>query len=351
MKRNKRGFTLAEVLICLVVIGVIMAISVQTIKIVRASYTSLAYFEFLNIQRMAGEMIAGATPEILKDAKGMNIGFPTTSKKSPEGISYTTITDDSTVFCKYATALSNTVGTDAENECSSLFDVVEGGGEPKLVIFDNGEGSDWDNPTFIASSGRRYYLSNKVPMGSSVSDKYGYYIIAVDLNGTQGPNTTEYDGRKVPDIVNFMILDNGEVLPLGVAADNIKLDKGINQEINGKKVKERTVVYINSKVKGFYFGHDDARTTSPRECTIKGSAGGKRCNFGVIYAPNQNATGQSFFFSYREAYCSTLGTRESAYADYCAGQPYHTLCPPSDDEKSFDVCRVENIKPAFRYNF
>lgn len=354
MKRNKHGFTLAEVLICLVVIGVIMAISVQTIKIVRASYTSLAYFEFLNIQRMAGEMIAGATPEILKDAKGMNIGFPTTSKKSPEGISYTTITDDSTVFCKFITSLSNTVGTNGDNECISLFNVTEDT-EPRLIILDKeedkGEGSAWDNPTFISSSGRRYYISNYVEMGSSVSDKHGYYIIAVDLNGTQGPNTTEYDGRKVPDIVNFMILDNGEVFPLGVAADNIKLDKGINQEINGKKVKERTVVYINSKVKGFYFGHDDARTTSPRECTIKGSAGGKRCNFGVIYAPNQNATGQSFFFSYREAYCSTLGTRESAYADYCAGQPYHTLCPPSDDEKSFDVCRVENIKPAFRYNF
>ena len=350
MKRNKHGFTLAEVLICLVVIGVIMAISVQTIKIVRASYTSLAYFEFLNIQRMAGEMIAGMTPESVKDANGANIGFPTTSKKSPEGISYTTITDDSTVFCKFITSLSNTVGTNADNECASLF-IVEEGVEPKLVIVDEGKGSDWDNPTFIASSGRRYYISNYVKMGSSVSDKYGYYIIAVDLNGTQGPNTTEHLGREIPDIVNFMILDNGEVFPLGVAADNIKLDKDINKEINGKKVKERTVVYINSKVKGFYFGHDDARTTSPRECTIKGSAGGKRCNFGVIYAPNQNATGQSFFFSYREAYCSSLGARESAYADYCAGQPYHTLCPPSEDEKSFDVCRVENIKPAFRYNF
>ena len=162
MKNNKRGFTLAEVLICLVVIGVIMAISVQTIKIVRASYTSLAYFEFLNIQKMAGEMIAGVTPEILKDAKGINIGNPTTRKTSPEGISYTTITDDSSVFCKYLTSLSNTVGTNEDNECASLFDVAEGGVEPKLVIFDNGEGSDWDNPTFIASN--RYsvfsYLSS-----------------------------------------------------------------------------------------------------------------------------------------------------------------------------------------------
>ena len=368
MKNNKRGFTLAEVLICLVVIGVIMAISVQTIKIVRASYSSLAYFEFLNIQKMAGEMIAGVTPEIIKENGGGTI-IPTIYKKTKTGQYITTITNINQDFCKFIVALSNATGP---TSCSSLPDVglegPNGEKEPSLVIDKEGNQDLYNNPVFVSTSGRRYYISKRVisrnepPVGDPetkinyndtriVSDEYGYRIIAVDLNGTQGPNTTKYNDRKIPDIVNFMILDNGEVFPLGVAADNIKLDEGINQEINGKKIKERTVLYINSKVKGFYFGHDDTRTTSPRECTIKGSAGGKRCNFGVIYVPNQNATGQNFFFSYREAYCSTLGTRESAYVDYCAGQPYHSLCPPSEDEKSFDVCRVENIKPAFRYNF
>ncbi len=341
MKKNKFGFTLAEVLVCLVIIGVIMAVSVQTIKVIRASYSSLAYFEFLNIQKIAGEMIAGLTFESMKDSQGANIGNPTTMKTF-NGVSYTTITDDNTVFCKFVTSLSNTVGIDSSNECSNLFDVSQGASEPKLIITDSGEGSEWDNPTFISTSGRRYYISRKVAEGTSISDKYGYFLISVDLNGTQGPNTTEYDGKKVPDIVTFMILDNGEVFPLGVAADNLK-------------VGERTTLYLNSKVKGYYFEHDESRTTSPEECTITGKVPGKRCNFGVIYAPNQNSPGvegkENFFFSYREAYCSSLGTRESSYENYCAGIAYHSLCPPSDDEKQFDVCRVENIKPAFKYNF
>ncbi len=339
MKKNKFGFTLAEVLVSMTIVGVIMAISVQTIKVVRASYSSTTYFEFINIQKMAGELIAGMSYEPLRSAQGGSIGNPTTEKTSGNGISYTTITDDSSTFCKFIIALSNTAGSDNSVDCSNLFDVTLGGDEPKLVIEDTGEGSDWDNPTFIASSARRYYLSNKVPEGTSVSNKYGYYLIAVDLNGTQGPNTTEYDGKKIPDIVTFMILDNGEVFPLSFAADNLK-------------VGDRTTLYLNSKVKGYYFKHDDTRTTSPREC---GKDTNKRCNFGVIYAPNTNTPGpdgkDNFFFSYREAYCSSLGTRESAYESYCAGLPYYSLCPPSDDEKQFDVCRVENIKPAFKYNF
>ena len=39
MKNNKKGFTLGEVLVCVAIIGVIMAISVQSIKIVKSSYT------------------------------------------------------------------------------------------------------------------------------------------------------------------------------------------------------------------------------------------------------------------------------------------------------------------------
>ena len=56
-------------------------------------------------------------------------------------------------------------------------------------------------------------------------------------------------------------------------------------------------------------------------------------------------------YSYREAYCKSLGARQSVYKTYCNGIAGHFACPPSNNEQRFDLCLVENIKPMFRYNF
>ena len=75
MSADKKGFTLGEVLVCIVIIGVIMALSMQTIKMVRTSYTSLAYFAFNTVQDMVGTIYAGDSPsERLTDTDGKNIG-------------------------------------------------------------------------------------------------------------------------------------------------------------------------------------------------------------------------------------------------------------------------------------
>lgn len=361
MKKNKLGFTLAEVLICMVILGVIMAISVGTLKIIRASYSSLAYFEYKNIQRFAGEMIAGRTMQVLKNNAGVSI-TPTIMKQTKLGHYITLITDINADFCQQITGLSNTVG---DASCSNLPEVVmkswNGNSEPTLIIDEKTTPNLYNNPTFISNSGRRYYISKRVISRNDdknndpdttidynddriVSDEYGYRIIAVDLNGTQAPNTSIYNGRKVPDIVNFMILDNGEVFPLGPAADNIKMGDG------------RVVLYLNSKIKGYYFKYDETRKdTVPKDCATDAKSGVDRCNFGVVYAPNENSPGpggkQNFFFSYREAYCSSLGERGTQFTAYCDGIKRQELCPPSSSDKKFDLCRVDNIKPVFRYNF
>ena len=69
--RYKFGFTLAEVLVALAVIGVIMALSVHSIKIVKSSYTALTYFAHKNVVNMVGVLNSGDSPfENLKDKDG-----------------------------------------------------------------------------------------------------------------------------------------------------------------------------------------------------------------------------------------------------------------------------------------
>lgn len=339
MKKKKSGFTLAEVLIALTVIGVIMAISVQTIRIVKASYSALAYFEFTNIQRIAAEMIAGKFSSNIQDTDDNFIQPPSKIQTLADGrgaaamITNEVDSNGKDVFCKYLVHLANVVGDD---NCDTLFNVGKNEGEPAISDL------DINAPTFISSSGRRYYITKRAT-SSDVSDVVGFRLIGVDLNGTQKPNIDRREGGKVPDIVTFLLLDTGNVFPLGFTADNLEHSSG------------RMVVYLNSKVKGYYYSDREERTSGiPAECTnVKDENGNSICNYAVVDVPNKanGKDGTMAFYTYREAYCSSLGGGKSPYKNYCDGIQGDELCPPSSDNKKFDLCRVENVKPMFRYNF
>lgn len=353
MKTIKKGFTLAEVLISMVVIGVIMAASIQTIKIVQASYTSLAFFEFDNIKAIAGEAIGGNSGSTPKDVNENYISDISVRKGSKM-----VITSNNDTFCKYITAISNV----SKHNCSGeYFEVEVIDNEPTFKDFDELE-EDEKEPTFITNSGKFYYLSDWIGSKSEnatkgVSNNYGYRLLAVDLNGNRRPNLMEtYENKKIPDIVKFMIMDNGEIFPLGVAADNLQVDK-ISEE-------HKKLIYIMANVKGYYFtskagrSEDVIPTDCKRQLTDKDGkpTGTRQCDFAVVNVKNPFRTDnpEAIIFSYRQAYCLALGSRSSEYEKYCdsakLGSTVVNYCPPSSSDQAFDECRVRNIKPAFRYN-
>lgn len=352
MKTIKKAFTLAEVLVSMAIIGVVMAVSVQTIKIVQASYTSLAFFEFNNIKAIAGEAIGGNSGSTPKDAKGNYVSDVSVRKGSRM-----VITSNNSTFCNYVTAISNVAkqkrqdGLDLCDE-GTLFDVEIIDNEPTFKDFDENE--DYKNPTFITNSGKFYYLSKWIGSKSEdstkgVSDNYGYRLLAIDLNGKKRPNQMEYiENKKIPDIVKFMIMDNGEIFPLGVAADNLSI------KINEKE--KRTIIYIISKVKGYYFSSKAGRSDDviPADCKRRLDDGRNQCDFAAVDVKNTlNGNKNAGVFSYREAYCYSLGNRKSQFKKYCDSVSLsgsENYCPPADSFKAFDECRVRNIKPAFRYN-
>lgn len=316
MKKIKLGFTLAEVMIAVLVIGVIVALSVNTIKIVKASFTATTYFEFKTIKQMAAEMSAGPT-----------LSGPQTSLNLMKD------TDEN--FCK---ALTNMLNLSGQANCQNTF---EANGENITI-------SNLRNPTFITTNGRRYYLSRRVE-NDDISN-YGYRILAVDLNGTSRPNildtsstADQITNRTTFDIIRFMILDNGEVFPLGVAANNINSGSGSQ------------IIYLNSRLKGYYFGSDDNGHTGsiPANCTFKGGEITRElCNFRVVFIPKDKDTATAGSYSYKEAYCASLGANKNpTVKTYCENANRQALCPPSNLETKFDMCNIENIKPMFRYNF
>lgn len=334
MRKKKAGFTLGEVLVSIMIIGIIMAISMETIKIVKSSYTSLAYYEFKNIQQIAAEMIAGIMPYTEEDSAGPR----TITHRQSNGVNVQVITHDDEVFCNTLVQMSNTAGaTNCDSLLTASFDT-----EPYVDIDGN------TAPTFLSTSGKKYYLTSRTS-NSNISSEYGYRLLAVDLNGSQKPNTTRRLTREIPDIVTFMIMDTGEIFPLGVAADNIVLPNG------------QSVLYLNSKLKGYYYSditrEDDESGNKkgvPSDCFMNTKDGTSQiCNYAVVYIPNhtRNANNNQAFYTYREAYCGSLGSKQSHNGIYCDGLTPEPNCPPSESNTQFDVCRVENVKPVFRYNF
>ena len=147
-----------------------------------------------------------------------------------------------------------------------------------------------------------------------------------------------------------MIMDNAEVIPLGVAADNIITNDN------------RTIKYLNSKVKGYYYAYNpDRKENIPSDCLYKKGGNGETintCNYAVVNVKNEegesiDVDGESVkgtFFTYRQAYCGAIGSKNKMLTNYCKGIEPLELCPPSSSDKRFDLCVVENVKPLFRYN-
>ncbi len=365
MIKNKKGFTLSEVLICIMIIGIIMALSVNSIKIVKESYTSLTYFAFKNLEAMITVLSAGAAPvgteAALEDADGTKLPAMTRQCISSNGTiiqvlkadgEYNTYntpycaerekyfdSENSNLFCRSLASIANTAGSiNCTDLASSDFKANENGyTEPYLSDF------NYDSPNFITSNGQRFYISEWT-INAKVSSKYGYRLVGIDINGTSKPNIITVNSYLLPDIITFLILDNGEIFPLGVAADNYTKNGRIYQ-------------YLNTKVKGYYFYDPDSDPTSsysssqrsssniPSECTVKNV---QTCNYSVV--PITNSQGKSFF-SYREAYCNAIDSSQLEYDEYCDSISKYDLCPISQNSQAFDLCKAETVKPMFRFNF
>ena len=367
MKKNKSGFTLSEVLLMLMIVGIIMALSIQTFKMIQSSYTPLAYYADNNVKMIVRTLFLGRTAQentvLCKKADGSIISI-----LRPDGISQ----PDAVYLCSQLYAASS--GGGESRVCNAMVDFinVSGGtncGNLYSVAYDaqnNNEPyisdiTDGKSPTFITTNGHRYYLSGS-QFSSNVSSELGFRVLAVDLNGSRRPNSSEFSASAPPpDIINFLIMDNGEVYPLGAAADNISMtDKSSKKTIN--------IRYIASSVKGYCrrgLNKSDCQnvlsTTAsvPPNCVISGKPDSSKCGF-----VDQSLSSMS----YRQAYCASIGlnaTNDSmAYSAYC--QPvedscmsnssqefcnYLLRCPPSGYSGRYDSCKQENIKPIFRFNF
>ncbi len=188
MKKN--AFTLAEIVIMLIIMGILSAILLQDTNPFLPKYKSLYYYLHKNVKKFTGELIAESSNKQLS-SNDVN-------------------------FCSDLLNNLNAVG--GQESCNAFY---------TGTIYDPYNGltaSTIDTPSFTLTNGQRFYLSTRLE--DPISG--GYRILAADLNGKSKPNETD------KDIVPFALKDDGTIIPLGEPINNKEYLSAIVKVYNGE---------------------------------------------------------------------------------------------------------------------
>lgn len=205
--KKRHGFTLAEVLIMLAILGVLATLSITVVSMQSEKFGLNCYYLLRELQLTVGSLAA-------QTDEGTLISKITEVKETTDESGNVTNTEEAKYnlssdsdFCKF---FANSLNSASTLKCSAgdLFSATTSN------IY--GGISKNSTPNFRLVNKYSFYLSKHVAGGKTAAGEVrpGYRMLAVDLNGDGKPNKTDND------IIAFAIFDNGAVLPYGVAATN-----------------------------------------------------------------------------------------------------------------------------------
>lgn len=330
MKKYK-GFTLAEVLIMLVIIGVIATLSITVVSTQKAKFGLNCYYLLRELQLTAGSLAARTddgtlTSKVSEQTETTDEDGNTTTEETTK---YDLSSDSE--FCKF---LANSLNSASVLKCADgdLFNAT-------ISNIYNGISAS-STPNFRLINKYSIYLSKHVAGGTTAAGevKPGYRMIAVDLNGDGKPNQTD------DDIITFAMFDNGAVLPYGVAATNTRTDK------NGKT---EYVQYFQTVIKG--------KNLVPNQVVLQESGFLKRLEkssvawmFPSVILKNPDNVSEAGIprnLSFKDGYCKVYADEVAWYdSSYCTGYTSITkdwilklqtnLTQDSSDETPTEVTEV-----------
>lgn len=191
MLRKNDGFTLAELMLVLIMTGILASLSIGVIKYTMTNYKDVYYAAYRNLQKGTGEVISNSM-----------------TKKLPA------TTSPATTFCQQLADVYNTVASGTA-DCTYTYNMSP------ARTFSGGVLPTVTQPSFSLSNGQRYYVgSTFVPVGDENYFNQPATVVVIDLNGKGGPNV--FDSRtntKNAEIVAFDVLQDGTVLPMSPMAD------------------------------------------------------------------------------------------------------------------------------------
>ncbi len=195
--RIKKGFTLAEVLIVLMVIGAIATMTIPSLmRGVTETQWKTSYKKAYNavINLCAMERIAGSLPSS-NDTKGVVKMFESLNSNLSVK-DYANTSDSAIVKGDVLTTDKFKAGVSFKDSSGST--VSTGANDDRATMADNATESPWitsdDGISYVVAAGGGCGTKAQIDAASKFADAYKYscVVIVVDVNGlSKGPNTLE----------------------------------------------------------------------------------------------------------------------------------------------------------------
>ncbi len=199
--KKKLGFTLAELILCIGIIGILSTLAISTIK----PYDKAIKYLYSNTFHTLNRVYYNAMSDYLPQHLDLD---PFGDEDAQNNLVHAVGNDFGTErLCKLLDHYINTTGAECKAE---------------KAIGSSGAGSDFNdnNVQFTAVNGIKFYISRMYSLTYDASTTLKYYLVFADLNGERGPNTLEYSESRDPDIFTFAVVGGDVqpgVLPIGIA--------------------------------------------------------------------------------------------------------------------------------------
>lgn len=260
--RFKKAFTLAELMIVFIIIGIIIALGVSTVKPWEKAY-KYAYLRIYNSLSLAiyNHMI---------NTNDDN-AFPEDADKLCEAlleyINTAEHIDDPAAFCKSGKHFGDASPTAADFTEDALKDKV-------TIVASNGVRL-WIG---AKNNGIEHSMTAKQNIGGTEEeDKVKFFYVYADLNGDRKPNTPVWSPNQMADIVAFAITDKYIVIPLGYPEvdsryleahvvyptfDSATGEEDTSSYSDDEEVTSDAMTYYEAKVQAFDLNDDGTIDTS-----------------------------------------------------------------------------------------
>lgn len=205
MNNKKRAFTLGEVLVTLMIVGVIAALIIPIIKNAQPDKQKLMFKKaYTNVERVVTELV---NDDDLYPDVGDYMGFDNTNAVTVNGISYS----GNTKFC---------------NLFAMKVNVVEEVQNPADCPKNPGGNGTYNTPSFITADSIAYYLPSTTFATNAT--------ITVDTNGDKEPNCF-YNATscKKPDMFEIFVGPDGKV--------------GVEGDLEKEYLQDTSVIRSNSE--------------------------------------------------------------------------------------------------------
>lgn len=217
LNNHKNGFTLAEIVIAMAIIGIITAIALTTLKPAKSAVKYL-YMNAYNTVGLAyyNGFVLGYNPFSDKDVDGNAAVHSETKDTGAE------------ILCRALTSYINTkdnVKDSSVKDVNGIAKDYSASCSSTKITSPNADSFTDEKVQFVANNGMKYYISNLIK-----DDDIKFYLVFIDTNGDKRPNSFDYRKKTVedddgntkeviqewPDIYSFALLETGRIVPLGI---------------------------------------------------------------------------------------------------------------------------------------